>query len=564
MLALSLALAAFAPQGQGTSTAPVVINEFVYDDSSTDDVEFVELYNRSGAAIDISGWVLDAKDSGNQNAAYTIPAGTILTPGGFWTLGADLANPGKIDQVVGLSNLWENGTESMSLMDTNGRTIDTLVYYAASSGIWDPNLAEGDGMYARHFFTQIAGVGCSFQRIKDGVDNDNSGRDFFFAPATPGASNYSRVNLPYFNDFESQNVGDPIDNAWAASWARGAVIDPTSVGTHNHNSIPLNPNGGNNAMILWDATGGGDTHYMITAAAKDVVVACDIYIDGALTLPASGEGETWSIGVRGMDDSYGYHVDLSGAFPATASEMRFGQSGIHAVFQRDEIKSELYLIDFYSGGSTYTILGSIPIVAGTNDGWQSFSLEANGNTATMTWAGQVVKGTAKSLSHGGITMAYRERFTTNSLARPLTIDNLSVSSCDAQAYAYGHASAWTGGTPSISSAGTPKLGSVSFFVNGSGMMPGSAPFICVGLERATPLDFGAIGGPAGSEIYVDIIAAVPVPANAAGDASYLQPIPNQASLCGVKLAFQYLMPDFGLGIPLPLATTEGLSAVVGL
>ena len=58
MLSLVLATAAFAPQGPGPSLAPVVINEFAYDDAGVDDKEFVELWNRTNAPVDISGWVL--------------------------------------------------------------------------------------------------------------------------------------------------------------------------------------------------------------------------------------------------------------------------------------------------------------------------------------------------------------------------------------------------------------------------------------------------------------------------------------------------------------------------
>ena len=84
MLALLLA-SAFAPQGPGPSTAPVVINEFCYDDSSTDDKEFLELYNRTNAPIDISGWSIVGSDpSGANGPGVVIPASTILAPGGYW------------------------------------------------------------------------------------------------------------------------------------------------------------------------------------------------------------------------------------------------------------------------------------------------------------------------------------------------------------------------------------------------------------------------------------------------------------------------------------------------
>ena len=47
---------------QAGSTAPVVVNEFSYDDGGTDDREYIELFNRTALPIDISGWVVDCGD----------------------------------------------------------------------------------------------------------------------------------------------------------------------------------------------------------------------------------------------------------------------------------------------------------------------------------------------------------------------------------------------------------------------------------------------------------------------------------------------------------------------
>ena len=100
MLLTLTALAAFAPQGPGggSSTAPVVINELCYDDTGTDDKEFVELYNRSGSPVDISGWTLVGSDPVGPNTTYAIPAGTILAPGGYWVVG--ISTVPNVNQVV--------------------------------------------------------------------------------------------------------------------------------------------------------------------------------------------------------------------------------------------------------------------------------------------------------------------------------------------------------------------------------------------------------------------------------------------------------------------------------
>ena len=100
----ALALGLFAAATLAQSPSGVVINEFQYDDSGTDDREFVELYNGSAVPVDISGWTLFAADAtwpADNNTDYVIPANTILGAAQFYVLGAPpvpnanhiLANP---------------------------------------------------------------------------------------------------------------------------------------------------------------------------------------------------------------------------------------------------------------------------------------------------------------------------------------------------------------------------------------------------------------------------------------------------------------------------------------
>lgn len=153
MLSILLGLAMLAsPQGSGS----VVINEFQYDDSSTDDREYVELYNPTKADIDISGWVLEAADTAvpDNNPDYTIPANTILKAGAYYVIGSALVD--NVDLVVGTTNLWENDNESLTLKDATGKIIDTLVY--ESNKGWPATLSsliEGEGVWGN--FTGIHG-----------------------------------------------------------------------------------------------------------------------------------------------------------------------------------------------------------------------------------------------------------------------------------------------------------------------------------------------------------------------------------------------------------------------
>jgi len=64
--------------------SPVCINEFLTTSQTGGVDDWIELYNRGGAAVDVGGWHLS--DDLSQPAKYTFPAGTSIPPGGFLTV----------------------------------------------------------------------------------------------------------------------------------------------------------------------------------------------------------------------------------------------------------------------------------------------------------------------------------------------------------------------------------------------------------------------------------------------------------------------------------------------
>jgi len=75
--------------------APVVINEFLVKGT-----EWIELYNTTNSTVDISNWTVSSQYGGNAGPlSYTIPPGTSLPPGGYYSFntGADrLSNDGDV------------------------------------------------------------------------------------------------------------------------------------------------------------------------------------------------------------------------------------------------------------------------------------------------------------------------------------------------------------------------------------------------------------------------------------------------------------------------------------
>ena len=115
----------------------VVINEIFYHAHPTfadpnnavayleNAAEWVELHNRTGAAVDISGWKLD------DAIAFTFPAATTIPAGGFLVV-----NSGQF------SGSLANAGDSIKLRDTLGAQVDKVRY--RDGGRWSP-YADGGG-----------------------------------------------------------------------------------------------------------------------------------------------------------------------------------------------------------------------------------------------------------------------------------------------------------------------------------------------------------------------------------------------------------------------------------
>jgi beta-lactamase superfamily II metal-dependent hydrolase len=97
----------------------ILINEFVAVNGTTQTTEWVELYNTTGAALNIgSMWIDDI--SGGGGAPKQIPSGTTLAAGGYY--------------VMTFSSFLNNGGDDVRLLDTDGVTVlDTYTYTAATA-----------------------------------------------------------------------------------------------------------------------------------------------------------------------------------------------------------------------------------------------------------------------------------------------------------------------------------------------------------------------------------------------------------------------------------------------
>lgn len=179
--------------------ADIVINELLASTTSTDP-EFIELYNTSASAIDISGWTIELWDSdagggfggSDGGAPYTISAASTVASGEFFTLGNETS-----ESVFGFSadqslpaNAIENSSFTIILLDGMSNIVESI--FVTDGGTDD--IANQAGTAITPDFT----IGPDGSFLPAGFFRDVDGGSTFslleFAPqaspsATPGASN---------------------------------------------------------------------------------------------------------------------------------------------------------------------------------------------------------------------------------------------------------------------------------------------------------------------------------------------------------------------------------------
>jgi hypothetical protein len=474
-------LAVLAPALAGQ----VVINEVVYDDQSTDDREFIELYNAGPGAVDISGWTIENRDNAGVSlmGVVAVPAGTILPPGGFYVFGN--AGVPNVNQVIPINSL-ENDSEICVLRDPMGNVMDSLAYenqQQLAFGVPVEGHGHWGAMVSNDAFPQ------SISRWFDGLDTNNNGRDFGLLPATPGTTNNLPSVLPLADSFDAYLVGAPVPG-WGYSFVPPIVIDPTVLSPHNLAVIPASPQGGN-AMTVIDPTGGGDIAILTTTPVSDVDLEAWVYMD---TTNAGIDYEAWTIGVRGTIDTFANWIPplpstqctpgsvvLGPANPAGASSV----TGVCWNYTWANGMGLLRLIDAGGGGPDLKVLASIVVTPGVNDGWQRLRLNVAGDVIEANFggiygvpgSGTRVLALTGTTGVGSIYVGYRECVLVNNPnIRGPVIDQLTI----------------VPGTVPFSAFLTQPAGSGSVQLDNRGLVPGNETWNIVSLE---PCPGGSGTGP---------------------------------------------------------------------
>jgi hypothetical protein len=592
MSTLLALLAAVAPQGPGSSTAPVVINEFVHDDAGlTDDREFVELFNRSAAPVDLSGWRLQGEEGsagGLPNGAFTFPVGTIIQPGEYLVVGSlqvpnanfttsSTSPPEWLgENVAGSANL----PDGMTLRDAGGAVIDAVCWNFAVWTATVPAWLEGSGLWGAMQMIDLSAqpaVGLlSAQRWQDGFDSNDNGRDFVAMQWTPGAANGSlHTVLPNLVENCDSFVGDNLNGLLSFSFVPATIQDPAAVAvaTGAVRAYPPSPQGGN-VVRAWDPTGGGN---MLVAQTLPLLGSflfeAWVHVAPGNPAMAAGEGESWSIGVRGTTDSFGHPHDAGGTYYAQAAlcaNRSPGGTGVAWMAYVRNTQTDLYLVDAGNGGPGLTVLaGPIVCNAAQNSGWQRLRLRVDGTQLVANFGGtfgaddgQRFTATVADVP-GAVWLQYRECLIGNGNITGLLLDRIELySAMPAQVSYSGQGSPTSGGTPSIAAVGSPVVGNVGFQLAGGNLLPFGVSLVALDVGALLP-GVPVPGGAPTLALYANPAFVGTALNSATGTAAFALPLPAVNALIGTPVAAQYFDVDAGLPYALPLGSSRGCQIVLG-
>ncbi len=116
----------------GIAQAQIFITEIMYNppESGTDSLEYIELFNKSNATVDLSGWNF------TQGVAYVFPAGASLGAGQYVVLSRF---PAQLQAKLNVASIeWDlngaltNGGEDIELRDATANVIDYVDYKNAA------------------------------------------------------------------------------------------------------------------------------------------------------------------------------------------------------------------------------------------------------------------------------------------------------------------------------------------------------------------------------------------------------------------------------------------------
>ena len=290
----------------------LIINEILADpDTSTGDAngdgsvsgsedEFVELYNASGADLDISGYTLEDGFS----VRHTFPQGTILPSSAVIVVfgGGTPTNIPGLSQVASTTALGlNNGGDTVTIKDASSTTVATETYGNDAGDnealARDPDLT---GSFVKH--STITGNSVAFSPGRQNADNIPFSKIW-----TGGTDNDWTLASNWDNN---STPSSPVDNIWIPS---GLTRYPTASGAVTVNSVTLN----SATTLIAQSTFGGTIIY------NRNIPTTNWYL---ISSPVVGQDIDMFVATEGLASGTGNNIGL-GDYNNTTPEWEYYQNG---------------------------------------------------------------------------------------------------------------------------------------------------------------------------------------------------------------------------------------------
>jgi Glycosyl hydrolases family 18 len=411
-----------------------VINEFRYDDPSTDDEEFVEIYGPAGAFP--AGMQLRAFDpsDGSVLATWSL-SGTVPNDGGgfgHWVIG-DSGVP-NVDSTTGFNtadDLLNTDPGALQIYNTSTGCVYDSVIYEAFGGVDDLIRRETLGVTDEGwpwigrigYGTDSGGAPYTMARYPDGNDTDFNSADFSSMAATPGAANGDAFTIPTNFDFSTAPPG-------AIQTFQAFAVGASGVGA--------SPNGGNVHRCV-DTSGGGVVSFIGDASLGSAGAGYNV--EGEIYIPSAAEpDQAVAIGFCGSQGT---------TFFSTSTDANAYEDGYWLIYENvgglglaDGRPDHAGVFEFVMAshdnmdGDPVDLLGSAAAgaVGITPGNWTTFRLSINpGGSAGLQLLAQI-NGTdvflgdipAGGPTSGAVTVGFREFDSTVNSNEGTWIDNLTI------------------------------------------------------------------------------------------------------------------------------------------
>lgn len=168
----------------------LVINEVDYDQPSGDDAEFVEIFNPTLNAIDLSDYEILLVNGSNNQIYETLGLSGMLPSGGYLvaTSGTVSVAPGAMQVAFsqGAPFVQNGDPDAVGLRKKSAGVLVDALSYGGSVSTGGMNFVEGTATNAKDSNSAVG----SLSRLPNGNDTDNAMSDWqFTGTPTPGAPN---------------------------------------------------------------------------------------------------------------------------------------------------------------------------------------------------------------------------------------------------------------------------------------------------------------------------------------------------------------------------------------